>query len=82
MARSVHVTKKQLIRERWFAHTDEVPQTDDATELEQQDIQKRLHKTNEAFLRQSIRADIPAHAELSIRESALKRTVNKRRTKQ
>jgi len=28
MARSVHVTEKQLVRERWFAHTDAVPQTD------------------------------------------------------
>jgi hypothetical protein len=82
MARSVHVTKKQLVRERWFAHTDAVPQTDDATELERRDIQKSLHKDNESFRRQAIRDDAPAHAKLSLRGSELKRTVNKRKTKQ
>jgi predicted RNA binding protein with dsRBD fold (UPF0201 family) len=82
MARSVHVTKKQLLRERRFAHTDAVPQADDATELERQDIQKSLHKTNEAFRRQAIRDNAPAHAKLALNGSALTRTVNKRKTKQ
>ena len=82
MARSVHTTKKQLVRERWFAHTDAVPRADDATELERQDIQKRINKTNEAFRRQAIRDDAPAHAKLSLRGSKLTRTVNKRKTKQ
>ena len=82
MARSVHVTKKELVRERRFTRTDAVPQTDDATELERQDIQKSLHKTNEARRRQAIRDDAPAHAKLSLRGSELKRTLNKRRTKQ
>ncbi|MEQ2010277.1 MAG: hypothetical protein ABMA26_26120 [Limisphaerales bacterium] len=82
MARSVHTTKKQLVRERWFAHTDAVPRTDDATALERQDIQKRIHKTNEAFRRQAVRDDTPAHAQLALRDSKLTRTVNKRKTKQ
>ncbi len=82
MARSIHTTKKQLIRERWFAHTDKVPQTNDATELESQDIQKSLHKSNEAFRRQAVRDDAPAHAKLALKGSEMTRTVNKRKTKQ
>lgn len=82
MARSVHVTKKQLIRERWFAHTDAVPKTNDITELERRDIQKRIYKTNEAFRRQAIRDDAPAQAKAVLRESSVKRVVNKRGTKQ
>lgn len=82
MARSIHVTKKQLVRERWFAHTDAVPRTaDDATELERQDIQKRLHKTNEAFRRQATRDAVPFHAELALKGSELTRKIQKRRTK-
>ena len=82
MARSIHIIKKQLLRERWFAHRDEVPQTDDATELEIRDMQKTIHKTNEAFLRQAARDDAPAHAQLALRGSELTRTVYKRKTKQ
>jgi hypothetical protein len=80
MARSIHTTKKQLIRERWFAHTDNVPRTDDATELERQDFQKSLHKTNEAYRRQAVRDDAPAHAKVALKGSELTRTVNKRKT--
>ncbi len=45
MARSAHVTKKQLIRERWFAHTDAFANIDEMTALERPDIQKRIYKT-------------------------------------
>ena len=82
MARSVHVTKKELIRERWFAHTDAVPQSSGATELERKDIQKSLHKANEVFRRQAIRDDAPCHAELTLKASELSRKVRKRRTRQ
>ncbi len=82
MARSVHITKKQLIRERWFAHTDAVAQTGDATELERRDFQKLLYKDNEVFLRQAIRDDAPTHAKFTLKGSEFTRTVNKRKTKQ
>jgi hypothetical protein len=81
MARSIHTTKKQLIRERWFTHADGVSQAQDATELERKDFQKTLHKVNEARKRQAIKQDAPAHAYLSLRGSELARTVKKSRTK-
>ncbi len=81
MARSIHTTKKQITRERWFTHTDGVPQTSDATELQRKDFQKTLHKVNEARKRQAIKQDAPAHAHLSLLRNELTRTIKKRRTK-
>jgi len=80
MSRSVHTTKKHLIRERSFAQTDAVPATPDATKLERRGIQKSLHKINEVFRRQAIRDDAPARGTLVLEGRELTRTVNKRKT--
>jgi hypothetical protein len=81
MARSIHATKKALVRERRFAHTDEVPKTGDLTELELQDIQKILYKTNEALRRQAVNSDAPSHAIIALKDSEVTRAINKRKTK-
>jgi hypothetical protein len=79
MSRSIHTTKEGLKRERYFSHTDDVPRTGDATELERADINKSLRKLNEGRKRQTEKQNAPAHAHLKLEKNELVRSVRKRR---
>ena len=48
MSRSIHTTKKDLKRERYFSHADDVPRGGDATELERADINKSLGNSTDS----------------------------------
>ena len=80
MARSIHTTKKDLKRERYFSHTDDVPRTGDATELERDDVNKSLRKLNETRKRHAEKRNAPAHAHLKLEKNALVRSVRNRKT--
>jgi hypothetical protein len=57
MARSIHITKKDLKRERYFSASDGVPYPNDLTglehltELEREHAKKLLFKDNELWRR-------------------------------
>jgi hypothetical protein len=78
MSRSIHTTKKDLKRERYFSHTDDVSRTGYATELERADINKSLRKLNEGRKRQAKKQNAPAHAHLKLEKNELVRSVRKR----
>jgi hypothetical protein len=79
MSRSIHTTKKDLLREWKFARTDEIRATSDMTVLEREDIKKSLHKVNAEFGRQAERDDAPAVAHISLSKSGVERVIRKRR---
>lgn len=85
MARSIHTTKRGLIRERKFAVNDGVPHDGSMTELEREDIQKALHKLNADWKHQAEKQSAPAHAELLLDvtqpERKIVRRVRRRRAK-
>jgi hypothetical protein len=78
MSRGIHTTKKDLKRERYFSHTDNVPRSGDATELERAHSSKSLRKLNETRKRQSETQDAPAHAHLKLEKNELVRNIRKR----
>lgn len=79
MSRSIHTTKKDLKRERYFSHADDVPRGGDATELERADINKSLRKLNETRKRQAEKQNAPAHAHLKLGKHDLVRRMRKRK---
>ena len=81
MSRSIHTTTKDLKRERQFSARDDVSPTPDMTELERDDVKKRVHKLNAQRKRQAEKQDAPAHAELKVGKSGFVRVVKKRRHK-
>lgn len=81
MSRSIHTTKKALERERKFAARDDVAPTDAMTELERDDIKKRVHKLNTTQKRQAQNQDAPAHAHVTLGESGIVRSARRRRQK-
>lgn len=77
MSRSIHVTKRDLLRERRFAATDGMVQwqLQGATEIERDDMLKSLYKINEQWCREAARQKAPGHAKLRLAESGLARIV-------
>lgn len=59
MSRSIHTTKKDLKRERYFSASDGVPPSTDATELETQHFKKLLYKDNEKWKRAAQGKKVP-----------------------
>ena len=68
-------------RERQFSARDNVPRTPKMTELERDDIKKRVHKLNTQRERQAEKQDAPAHAQLKVGKNGFVRVVRKRRPK-
>ena len=81
MSRSIHTTTKDLKRERLFSVHDDVSSTPDITELERDDIKKRVHKLNTKRKRQAEKQDAPGHAQLKVETGGLVRDARKRRPK-
>ena len=81
MSRSIHTTTKDLKRERQFSARDNVPSVPDMTQLERDDIKKRVHKLNTQRKRQAEKQDAPTHAQLKVGKSGFVRVVRKRRPK-
>ena len=62
MARSIHTTKKDLKRERYFSASDGVPFPTDRSvrsELESQHLKKLLYKHNDGWKRASEKIKFP-----------------------
>jgi hypothetical protein len=78
MSRSIHTTKRDLVKERKFALTDGVSNKD-ITTLERRDIQKRTHKINEKWKRDAHRSQAVAHAKIRVTETGPKREIQKSR---
>jgi len=71
MSRSIHSTKKDLKRERYFAASDGVPPSTDATELETQHFKKVLYKDNERWKRAAQRKKTPIVGKFKLSEGKL-----------
>jgi len=71
MSRSIHTTKKDLKRERYFAASDDVPPATDATELETQHFKKVLYKDNERWKRAAQRKKTPIVGKFKLSEGKL-----------
>jgi hypothetical protein len=71
MSRSIHTTKKDLKRERYFAASDGVPPLTDATELETQHFKKVLYKDNERWKRAAQRKKTPIVGKFKLSEGKL-----------
>ena len=78
MSRSIHTTKRALIRERKFALNDGVAHDGSMTQLERDDIQKTIHKTNATWKHQAEKQQTPAHAELLLDETQPERKIVRR----
>ena len=66
MSRNIHTTKRDLIRERKFAANDGVPDDGSMTQLEREDIQKAIRKTNATWKHQAEKQQTPAHGDLRV----------------
>jgi len=62
MSRSIHTTKKDLKRERYFSASDGVPfptHRSDRSEMESQHLKKMLYKHNDGWMRASEKIKFP-----------------------
>ena len=66
MSRSIHVTQKDLRRERKFAVHDNVPASPEMSVLDSGDIKKRIYKLNADWKGQANRNDTPVYAKLKL----------------
>jgi hypothetical protein len=80
MSRSIHTTNRDLKRERSFSVQDGVPVTRGMTELEQDDIAKRVSKVNAQRKRQTEKQDAPGWKKLKLTKSGLAQETRKKRT--
>jgi len=71
MSRSIHTTKKDLKRDRYFSASDDVPPSTDATELETQHFKKMLYKDNERWKRAAQRKKTPIVGKFKLSEGKL-----------
>ena len=80
MARSIHITKKDLKKERYFTSQDkDIPHCDGVSELRLQYRQKILHKINEEWRRAADKKKMPAVLHLAIKGAQVTRTIFKKR---
>jgi len=80
MARSIHVTKKDLKKERYFTSQDkDIPHCDAVSELRQQYRQKILHKINEEWRRAADNKKMPGVMHLAFKGTQVSRTLFKKR---
>ncbi|XHR29921.1 MAG: hypothetical protein ACFUZC_05070 [Chthoniobacteraceae bacterium] len=75
MARSIHITKRHLKQERFFAASDNVPWGPDATELEKLHIKKLLLKDNAGWRKAAGKAKTPTVAQLKLKHGKIIRTL-------
>jgi hypothetical protein len=75
MTRSIHTTKKDLVRERRYAANDGVLPVESMTQVEEQDIHKKIYKINAEWEHQAKKQDSPMQAEISHDLEQHKRTV-------
>ena len=69
MSRSIHTTKKDLKRERYFSASDGVPfwtGRSDRSELDSQHLKKLLYKDNEGWKRAAEKKKLPAVGKLKL----------------
>ena len=79
MARSIHVTRQDLRKERFFTSQDkDIPSCSSITEFQTQHIQKLLHKTNEEWRRSAEKNLMPGFAELSFKNARVVRSLFKK----
>ncbi len=80
MSRSIHVTRKDLQKERRFSARDtDIPVCNSGTELEKKHIQKLLHKDNEQWRRQATEYETPGVGQLAFEGDKIVRTLFKKR---
>ncbi len=79
MSRSIHTTSKDLKRERVASVRDDVPSTSEMTELEKEDISKRIYKVNAERRRQTEMQNAPAWKEMKLTNGGIVLRVKKRR---
>lgn len=71
MSRSIHTTKKDLKRERYFSASDGVPLVSDMTDTESQHLKKLLYKDNEKWKRAAEKKKTPVVGKFRFSEGKL-----------
>jgi hypothetical protein len=82
MARSIHSTKKDRLREAKFARNDDVPASGGMTALEQDRLNKDMFKLNANWKRKAEQHDTPAYGKVKLKGKVSKTFQRRRQTKQ
>jgi hypothetical protein len=84
MARSIHSTKKQRLRELKYSQNSGFPISESMTDLEREGLTKDIYKLNAQRKKQADKQDAPIHVHLKLEErtsASFTRSARERRQK-